>query len=61
MAQIVVENLSKSYEIAERDPGLLGAARGLFRRRRRVIEALRDVSFSLERGDPRLHRPERRG
>jgi len=51
MAQIVVENLSKSYEIAERDPGLLGAARGLFRRRKRVIEALSDVSFSLERGE----------
>jgi ABC-2 type transport system ATP-binding protein len=51
VAQIVVENLSKTYEIAERDPGLLGAARGLFRRRTRVVEALKNVSFSLNEGE----------
>lgn len=51
MAQIVVENLSKSYEITERDAGLLGAARGLFRRRKRTVEALKDVSFSLKEGE----------
>ena len=51
MAHIVVENLSKTYEVSERDPGLLGAARGLFRRRVRTIEALKEVSFSLNRGE----------
>ncbi len=51
MAQIQVENLSKSYRIAARDPGLAGAVRGLFHRRTREIAALSDVSFSLERGE----------
>ncbi|MEI9997098.1 MAG: ABC transporter ATP-binding protein [Rhizomicrobium sp.] len=51
MAQIDVENLSKTYTIAARDPGLAGAFRGLFRRRQRRIVALDSVSFALERGE----------
>jgi ABC-2 type transport system ATP-binding protein len=51
MPQILVENLSKTYWLTERDPGILGAVRGLFQRRKRVVEALRNVSFSLERGE----------
>jgi ABC-2 type transport system ATP-binding protein len=51
MAHIVVERLVKSYVIAERSPGIRGAVRGLFRRRRRRIDALTDVSFSLEQGE----------
>ena len=51
MAQINVENLSKTYRVAERDPGLGGALRGLFHRRFREIAALEAVSFSLERGE----------
>ena len=51
MPQIVVEQLAKSYRISERDPGFIGTIRGVFRRRYRVVEALRDVTFSLERGE----------
>jgi ABC-2 type transport system ATP-binding protein len=51
MAQILVQGLAKSYRVAERDPGVFGAVRGLVRRRWRTIEALKDVSFSLERGE----------
>jgi len=51
LPQILVERLAKSYFVSERAPGLLGAARGLVRRRRRRIEALIDVSFSLDRGE----------
>src|SRR3954471_11453928 len=51
MPQIVVERLAKSYSIAEREPGLLGAMRGLVRRRWRTVEALKGVSFQLERGE----------
>jgi ABC-2 type transport system ATP-binding protein len=51
LAQIVVERLVKSYLVGERSPGLGGAVRGLFYRRRRRIDALTDVSFSLERGE----------
>jgi len=47
MSQIVVEGLAKTYRIAERQPGLLS----LLRRRWREVEALKDVSFSLQRGE----------
>jgi viologen exporter family transport system ATP-binding protein len=51
MAQISVENLSKIYRVAARDPGLSGALRGLFRRRYRDVVALDAVSFALEEGE----------
>jgi len=51
MPQILVEQLAKRYSVAERDPGLAGAVRGIFHRRRRTIDALVDVSFSLEAGE----------
>ncbi|HEX4301195.1 MAG TPA: ABC transporter ATP-binding protein [Rhizomicrobium sp.] len=51
MAQINVENLSKTYRIAARDPGIGGAFRGLFRRRHKEIVALDTVSFALEKGE----------
>jgi viologen exporter family transport system ATP-binding protein len=51
MAQIGVENLSKTYRVAARDPGLAGAFRGLFRRRHKEIVALDAVSFALEKGE----------
>ncbi len=51
MPQILVQDLAKSYRVSERDPGLLGAVRGLVRRRWRTVEALQGVSFSLEQGE----------
>ncbi len=51
MPQILVEDLAKTYRVAERDPGLLGAVKGLVHRRHRTVQALRDVSFSLEAGE----------
>jgi ABC-2 type transport system ATP-binding protein len=51
MPHIVVDALTKTYRISERDPGVLGAIRGVFRRRYRLVEALRGVSFTLERGE----------
>ena len=51
MAQIKVENLSKIYRVALRDPGLAGAFRGLFRRRHKEIVALDSVSFALQEGE----------
>jgi ABC-2 type transport system ATP-binding protein len=51
MAQINVENLSKSYHVAVRDPGVAGAFRGLFHRRSREVVALDRVSFALEAGE----------
>ena len=51
MPQILVQDLVKMYRISERDPGVLGALRGLVHRRHRTVSALQGVSFSLERGE----------
>ncbi|CAG9184355.1 ABC transporter ATP-binding protein [Cupriavidus pinatubonensis] len=51
MPQIRVSQLRKTYRIHERDPGVLGALRGLVRPRYRTVEALAGVSFELERGE----------
>jgi ABC-2 type transport system ATP-binding protein len=49
--QIVVENLAKTFRVAERAAGMGGALRGLVRRKHRVVTALGDVSFSLKAGE----------
>jgi ABC-2 type transport system ATP-binding protein len=51
MPQIVVRGLTKSYRVAERAPGLWGAAKGLVHRTHRVVPALTDVDFEIERGE----------
>src|SRR5262245_52521226 len=51
MPQIIVEQLVKTYQVAERAAGLWGAVRGLARRRHREVRALDGVSFSIERGE----------
>lgn len=51
MSQIIVEALAKTYRVAERAPGLMGAVRGLVHRRWREVQALADVSFRLEAGE----------
>ena len=51
MPQIAVQDLSKTYRVAERQRGLWGAARGLIARTYRHIEALKGVSFHLDRGE----------
>lgn len=49
--QIIVQDLAKTFRVAERQPGFTGAMRGLIRRTYRSIEALNGVNFSLERGE----------
>ena len=51
MSQILVEDLSKTFRVAERKPGLLGAVGGLFRRQYRSVAALREVGFKIEEGE----------
>jgi ABC-2 type transport system ATP-binding protein len=51
MSQIVVDELVKTFEIAERTSGLWGAIRGVARRRVRTVRALDGVSFSIKRGE----------
>jgi ABC-2 type transport system ATP-binding protein len=51
MAQIVVENLVKTFRIARRQAGLWGALRGLAHREVREVRALDGISFALEPGE----------
>lgn len=51
MAQIFVEKLEKRFRVAQRNPGMWGAVKGLAVRRYRDVEALHDVSFTIERGE----------
>jgi ABC-2 type transport system ATP-binding protein len=46
-----VENLSKSYHRRVRRPGLLGAFRALLSVDREELRAVRDLSFSIRRGE----------
>jgi len=51
MSRIVVEDLAKTFTVAERAPGLGGALSGLVRRRTREVRALDGVSFGVEPGE----------
>ncbi len=51
MPQILVEDLVKTFRVAERRPGLWGAFRGLVRRRHRTVRALDGISFAIEAGE----------
>jgi ABC-2 type transport system ATP-binding protein len=50
-AYLVVDGLTKSFRVAERRPGALGALAGVFRRRWRSIDALKGVSFTMADGE----------
>ena len=49
--QIVVRDLSKTYRVPEREPGLLSSLRSLVRRTYRDVEAVRSISFTVEAGE----------
>jgi ABC-2 type transport system ATP-binding protein len=48
---INAEQLSKSYLVKVRDPGVRGALRALVRPRYREVRAVADVSFHIDRGE----------
>ena len=48
---IRVELLSKTFHVAQRNPGFLGAIQGLFSRRTRAVQALDQVSLSVQAGE----------
>lgn len=48
---IRVENLSKIFKVHERQPGFRGALQSLFRRRYRLVKAIKNVSFRIEPGE----------
>jgi ABC-2 type transport system ATP-binding protein len=51
MPVVEVNDLGKQFRLRQRDAGLAGSVRSLFRPAYRLREAVRGVSFSLERGE----------
>jgi ABC-2 type transport system ATP-binding protein len=50
-AVIEVDGLAKEYRVYDKPEGLLASVKGLFHRTSRLVEALRDVSLSVDRGE----------
>ena len=51
MPIIEATGLSKTYRVAQKKEGFLGAVRGLVRRQYKEVRAVEDVSFSIEPGE----------
>jgi ABC-2 type transport system ATP-binding protein len=51
MPHIVVEDLVKTFRVAERRAGLLGALAGVVHRRYRTVRALDGASFTVQEGE----------
>ncbi|MCU0877753.1 MAG: ABC transporter ATP-binding protein [Pirellulaceae bacterium] len=51
MAVIEIEHLAKSYRVYQKREGLLASIQGLFRREYREVQAVRDISLSVEKGE----------
>lgn len=48
---ILVDKLSKTYEVPEREGGLSAAVRGFFHRKYRDVHAVQQVSFTIQPGE----------
>ena len=51
MAQILVENLTKTFRVAKRRAGLWGAVTGLVHRTYHDIPALAGIDFTIEESE----------
>lgn len=51
MSTIIVDNLSKIYPVAVKEPGLKGTIAHFFKRTYREIKAVQNVSFTIEPGE----------
>lgn len=51
MSFIEVKNLCKEYRIAKSEKGIAGAVKSLFHREYTIKEAVKNISFSLEKGE----------
>ena len=58
---ITVEQLSKTYQVPEREAGFSAAVRSFFKRKYKDVKAVQKVNFTIAAGRDRwLSRPERR-
>jgi ABC-2 type transport system ATP-binding protein len=50
-ALIQLNGIGKSFKVAKRSAGLIQATKALFVREHTIVEALKDISFSIEKGE----------
>jgi ABC-2 type transport system ATP-binding protein len=48
---IIVDHLVKNFEVTEKEPGLSGAVKSLFSPKKKLVHALRGISFSIQPGE----------
>jgi ABC-2 type transport system ATP-binding protein len=48
---IKVEGIAKSFKVAKRSTGLMQATKALFYREHTIVEALKDITFTIEPGE----------
>lgn len=48
---IIVDHLVKNYEVTEKKPGLSGAVSSIFSPKKKIIRALRGISFTIQPGE----------
>jgi ABC-2 type transport system ATP-binding protein len=48
---IIVEHLSKNFEVTKKEKGLMGSVNSLLYPKKEIVKALKDVSFSINKGE----------
>lgn len=48
---IKINNVSKTFKVYKKEDGLKGAVKGLFKREKEYIHAVKDISFHVKRGE----------
>lgn len=51
MSQIELKGICKTFSISERPEGHFSVLRGVFQRKKKIINALEDISFSIDEGE----------
>lgn len=51
MSFIEVENISKTFKVAKKESGFKNSIKSFFKREYRYVNAIKDISFSIEKGE----------
>ena len=48
---ITTKNLTKTYKVSKKDPGLKGSIKSLFNRQYKTVEAVKDINLTINQGE----------